>query len=80
MLIDPSAPITDALEALTPADADALRTALASVTAIRTYGDLLVELGRDGGLVEALDAATYERIGVACGVREKAARKRTKDE
>ena len=66
---DPPTAIADALEALTPADADALRAALVSVTAIRTYGDLLVELGRDGGLSEALDAAVYERIGVACGVR-----------
>ena len=58
-MIAPSTAITDALEALTPADADALRAALVGVTAIRTYGDLLVELARDGGLSETLDAAVY---------------------
>lgn len=77
-MIVPSTAIADALDAFGLADADALRAALVSVTAIRTYGDLLVELGRDGGLVDALDAAAYERVGVACGVRERT-RKRAKD-
>lgn len=77
-MIAPSTAIADALDALDLADAAALRAALAGVTAIRTYGDLLVELGRDGGLVDALDAAIYERVGVACGVRERA-RKKVRD-
>ena len=40
-----------------------------SVTAIRTHGDLLVELARDGGLSDALDADVFQRVGVALGVR-----------
>ena len=74
--------IDSALSALDSADGDALRAALASVTAIRTYGDLLVELARDGGLSEALDADTFQRVGVALGVRvaEEKPRKKVKDD